>query len=142
MTTNLPAEQHLSLLPTCPRLLRYKERETGISTRVPDGQMSFSPRPSPWQIPPAAAPSGPAASTACTAATGRNIPNRRCKPARWRRHGGVAIRRLLRGNTEIHCIHRQLGGRGFLSPRMKISLKYWKNSPVQGRKLSCCSGGL
>uniref|UniRef100_A0A667I0F3 Glycerophosphodiester phosphodiesterase domain containing 2 n=1 Tax=Lynx canadensis TaxID=61383 RepID=A0A667I0F3_LYNCA len=40
-------------------------------------------RPSPWPSPPAAAPSGPAASTACIAATGGNAPKRGCKPARF-----------------------------------------------------------
>lgn len=72
----------------------------------------------------------------------KKYPKQKMQTSKVEKGWGVAIRRLLRGNMEIHCIHRQLGGRGFLSPRMKISLKYWKNSPVQGRKLSCCSGGL
>ncbi|XP_058392087.1 glycerophosphoinositol inositolphosphodiesterase GDPD2 isoform X2 [Diceros bicornis minor] len=49
------------------------------------GQFLLSPYPgpSPWPSPPAAAPSGPAASTACIAATGGNAPKRGCEPARF-----------------------------------------------------------
>lgn len=55
------------------------------------GQSGPSPRPSSWPSPPAAALPGPAASTACIAATGRKAPKRGCKPARWGGDGGGGV---------------------------------------------------
>jgi hypothetical protein len=87
-TWGLPRD--LPLLPSSgpgfcpsPRLFRYTGREAGICP-LPGYLMAVSfPRPLPWPSPLAATPSGPAASTACIAATGGNAPKRGCKPARW-----------------------------------------------------------
>lgn len=141
MTTSFSTEQQFRLQTTCPRLLRYMGRETGICP-LSGSLMVKCPFPQAFTM---------ADSPGCCSVWARclhclyschwrkqKMPTSKVERGCGRRQ--TRRQRLLGGNTETHCIRRQLGGRGFLSPRKKISLRYWKTSSVQSRKLGCHSG--